>query len=192
MYLWQSVVSFQICKKSFTRRPHLEEHMILHSQDKPFKCTYCEEHFKSRFARLKHQEKFHLGIETSFWHVNTRFKVKHSPTILCPGQSGFHPTSFYNSLFHFWGKSCWKGFCWLGFYICVQLSFWGILLYPKKSEFWEGRRIKVSLIWKFFAQNWFSARESESYWSFQKTFSFPSEVFCRLFLYCYLFLPGRN
>uniref|UniRef100_G1N227 C2H2-type domain-containing protein n=1 Tax=Meleagris gallopavo TaxID=9103 RepID=G1N227_MELGA len=41
--------------------PHLEEHMILHSQDKPFKCTYCEEHFKSRFARLKHQEKFHLG-----------------------------------------------------------------------------------------------------------------------------------
>lgn len=50
-----------ICMKSFTRRPHLEEHMILHSQDKPFKCTYCEEHFKSRFARLKHQEKFHLG-----------------------------------------------------------------------------------------------------------------------------------
>ncbi|XP_062991136.1 zinc finger and BTB domain-containing protein 41 [Elgaria multicarinata webbii] len=50
-----------ICNKSFTRRPHLEEHMILHTQDKPFKCTYCEEHFKSRFARLKHQEKFHLG-----------------------------------------------------------------------------------------------------------------------------------
>ncbi|XP_019357579.1 PREDICTED: zinc finger and BTB domain-containing protein 41 [Gavialis gangeticus] len=50
-----------ICKKSFARRLHLEEHMILHSQDKPFKCTYCEEHFKSRFARLKHQEKFHLG-----------------------------------------------------------------------------------------------------------------------------------
>ncbi|CAK6442304.1 unnamed protein product [Pipistrellus nathusii] len=51
----------EICKKYFTRKPHLEEHMILHSQDKPFKCTYCEEHFKSRFARLKHQEKFHLG-----------------------------------------------------------------------------------------------------------------------------------
>lgn len=50
-----------ICNKSFTRRPHLEEHRILHTQDKPFKCTYCEEHFKSRFARLKHQEKFHLG-----------------------------------------------------------------------------------------------------------------------------------
>nr|XP_020640331.1 zinc finger and BTB domain-containing protein 41 [Pogona vitticeps]XP_020640332.1 zinc finger and BTB domain-containing protein 41 [Pogona vitticeps]XP_020640333.1 zinc finger and BTB domain-containing protein 41 [Pogona vitticeps]XP_020640334.1 zinc finger and BTB domain-containing protein 41 [Pogona vitticeps] len=50
-----------ICNKSFTRRPHLEEHMILHTQDKPFKCIYCEEHFKSRFARLKHQEKFHLG-----------------------------------------------------------------------------------------------------------------------------------
>ncbi|XP_028919882.1 zinc finger and BTB domain-containing protein 41 [Ornithorhynchus anatinus] len=50
-----------ICKKSFTRRPHLEEHMILHTQNKPFKCTYCEEHFRSRFARLKHQEKFHLG-----------------------------------------------------------------------------------------------------------------------------------
>lgn len=57
--------SLKICKKSFTRRPHLEEHMILHSQDKPFKCTYCEEHFKSRFARLKHQEKFHLGKQIS-------------------------------------------------------------------------------------------------------------------------------
>ena len=40
--------------------------MILHSQDKPFKCTYCEEHFKSRFARLKHQEKFHLGKQVIF------------------------------------------------------------------------------------------------------------------------------
>ncbi|XP_053549764.1 zinc finger and BTB domain-containing protein 41 [Bombina bombina] len=50
-----------VCNKSFTRRPHLQEHMILHSQDKPFKCSYCEEHFKSRFPRLKHQEKHHLG-----------------------------------------------------------------------------------------------------------------------------------
>ncbi|KAA0718863.1 Zinc finger and BTB domain-containing protein 41 [Triplophysa tibetana] len=50
-----------VCHKSFTRRPHLEEHMILHSQDKPFKCAYCDEYFKSRFARLKHQEKIHLG-----------------------------------------------------------------------------------------------------------------------------------
>ncbi|XP_051985201.1 zinc finger and BTB domain-containing protein 41 [Xyrauchen texanus] len=50
-----------ICQKSFSRRPHLEEHMVLHSQDKPFKCAYCDEYFKSRFARLKHQEKFHLG-----------------------------------------------------------------------------------------------------------------------------------
>ncbi|KAM7401047.1 hypothetical protein PAMA_005310 [Pampus argenteus] len=50
-----------ICLKSFTRRPHLEEHMILHTQDRPFKCSFCDEHFKSRFARLKHQEKYHLG-----------------------------------------------------------------------------------------------------------------------------------
>ncbi|XP_071773794.2 zinc finger and BTB domain-containing protein 41 [Centroberyx gerrardi] len=50
-----------ICLKTFTRRPHLEEHMILHTQDRPFKCTFCDEYFKSRFARLKHQEKFHLG-----------------------------------------------------------------------------------------------------------------------------------
>uniref|UniRef100_A0A7N6A339 Zinc finger and BTB domain-containing protein 41 n=1 Tax=Anabas testudineus TaxID=64144 RepID=A0A7N6A339_ANATE len=50
-----------ICLKTFTRRPHLQEHMILHTQDRPFKCSYCDEYFKSRFARLKHQEKFHLG-----------------------------------------------------------------------------------------------------------------------------------
>lgn len=35
--------------------------MILHTQDRPFKCSLCDEYFKSRFARLKHQEKFHLG-----------------------------------------------------------------------------------------------------------------------------------
>ncbi|XP_063796190.1 zinc finger and BTB domain-containing protein 41 [Pseudophryne corroboree] len=51
----------EICNKYFTRQPHLKEHMILHSQDKPFKCTYCDEQFKSRFKRLKHQEKYHLG-----------------------------------------------------------------------------------------------------------------------------------
>lgn len=50
-----------ICLKTFTRRPHLQEHMILHSQERPFKCSFCDEYFKSRFARLKHQEKFHLG-----------------------------------------------------------------------------------------------------------------------------------
>ncbi|XP_069568684.1 zinc finger and BTB domain-containing protein 41 [Brachyistius frenatus] len=50
-----------ICLKTFSRRPHLQEHMILHTQDRPFKCTFCDEYFKSRFARLKHQEKYHLG-----------------------------------------------------------------------------------------------------------------------------------
>ncbi|XP_068196065.1 zinc finger and BTB domain-containing protein 41 isoform X2 [Antennarius striatus] len=50
-----------ICLKTFTRRPHLQEHMILHTQDRPFKCSFCDECFKSRFARLKHQEKYHLG-----------------------------------------------------------------------------------------------------------------------------------
>uniref|UniRef100_A0A665TNI4 Zinc finger and BTB domain-containing protein 41 n=1 Tax=Echeneis naucrates TaxID=173247 RepID=A0A665TNI4_ECHNA len=50
-----------ICLKTFNRRPHLQEHMILHTQDRPFKCSFCDEYFKSRFARLKHQEKYHLG-----------------------------------------------------------------------------------------------------------------------------------
>nr|XP_057924584.1 zinc finger and BTB domain-containing protein 41 [Doryrhamphus excisus]XP_057924585.1 zinc finger and BTB domain-containing protein 41 [Doryrhamphus excisus] len=50
-----------ICMKIFSRRPHLQEHMILHTQDRPFKCSFCDEYFKSRFARLKHQEKYHLG-----------------------------------------------------------------------------------------------------------------------------------
>ncbi|XP_033507304.1 zinc finger and BTB domain-containing protein 41 [Epinephelus lanceolatus] len=50
-----------ICLKTFSRRPHLQEHMILHTQERPFKCSFCDEYFKSRFARLKHQEKNHLG-----------------------------------------------------------------------------------------------------------------------------------
>lgn len=166
------MLSFQICKKSFTRRPHLEEHMILHSQDKPFKCTYCEEHFKSRFARLKHQEKFHLGIKASFWHVNTRFKVKHSPTISCPGQSGFNPTSFYNSLSHFWGRVVWGFFVGWVFTFVFSYLFEAFSCTPKKSEFWGGRTIKVSVVWNFFAQNWFSAREWDSSWSCQRLLPF--------------------
>ncbi|XP_057712979.1 zinc finger and BTB domain-containing protein 41 [Corythoichthys intestinalis] len=50
-----------ICLKSYTRKPHLQEHMILHTQARPFKCSFCDEYFRSRFARLKHQEKYHLG-----------------------------------------------------------------------------------------------------------------------------------
>ncbi|XP_077581029.1 zinc finger and BTB domain-containing protein 41 [Stigmatopora nigra] len=50
-----------ICLKCYSRKPHLQEHMILHTQARPFKCSFCDEYFRSRFARLKHQEKFHLG-----------------------------------------------------------------------------------------------------------------------------------
>lgn len=147
MYLWQSVLPFQICKKSFTRRPHLEEHMILHSQDKPFKCTYCEEHFKSRFARLKHQEKFHLGIETSFWHVNTRFKVKHSPNILYPA---FHSSSFYNSLFHFWGRVVWGFFVGWVFTFVFSCLFEAFSCTPKKSQnFGEEEELRLVLFGTF-------------------------------------------
>lgn len=147
MYLWQSVLPFQICKKSFTRRPHLEEHMILHSQDKPFKCTYCEEHFKSRFARLKHQEKFHLGIETSFWHVNTRFKVKHSPNILCPA---FHSSSFYNSLFYFWGRVVWGFFVGWVFTFVFSCLFEAFSCTPKKSQnFGEEEELRLVLFGTF-------------------------------------------
>lgn len=53
--------------------------MILHSQDKPFKCTYCEEHFKSRFARLKHQEKFHLGKRVASSERSPGAWLLHSP-----------------------------------------------------------------------------------------------------------------
>lgn len=63
----------QICLKTFTRRPHLQEHMILHTQDRPFKCSYCDEFFKSRFARLKHQEKYHLGENLEKKYILNRF-----------------------------------------------------------------------------------------------------------------------
>ncbi|XP_032815060.2 zinc finger and BTB domain-containing protein 41 [Petromyzon marinus] len=51
----------QVCDKWFQRRAHLEEHGILHTVATPFPCGFCPESFRSRFARLKHQEKTHLG-----------------------------------------------------------------------------------------------------------------------------------
>ena len=70
------IFSSQICLKTFTRRPHLEEHMILHSQDRPFKCTFCDEYFKSRFARLKHQEKYHLGESVEWLQLNLVWLIR--------------------------------------------------------------------------------------------------------------------
>lgn len=191
MSLWQSVLSFQICKKSFTRRPHLEEHMILHSQDKPFKCTYCEEHFKSRFARLKHQEKFHLGIETFFWHVNPRFKVKHPPTISCPGQSGFYPTSFYSSIFNYWERVVW------GFFVgWVSTSVFSCLFEAfsctQKSQNFEEEE-ELRLVWfETFLHKIDSQLGVRFFLKFSKGLFLSSWCILQTFLYYSLFLLGRN
>lgn len=84
----------QICLKTFTRRPHLQEHMILHTQDRPFKCSFCDEYFKSRFARLKHQEKYHLGEKWTLKLNSQALQVNNKPLPPANGKCFF----FLNSI----------------------------------------------------------------------------------------------
>lgn len=55
--------------------------MILHTQDRPFKCSFCDEYFKSRFARLKHQEKFHLGEKCPVNINSSAYQFKNKPLL---------------------------------------------------------------------------------------------------------------
>ena len=65
----------QICWKGFSVRGNYEDHMNIHTGDKPFKCKYCSECFASKGNHAMHERK-HLGYRRDF-SKRKRKKVKH-------------------------------------------------------------------------------------------------------------------
>ena len=55
----------QICGKGFSVRGNYEDHMNIHTGDKPFKCKYCSECFASKGNHAMHERK-HLGYRRDF------------------------------------------------------------------------------------------------------------------------------
>ena len=54
----------QICKKEFSRKQSMEEHMVtIHSGEKPYQCKYCSKTFKSRGMRGRHVKKEHIALQ---------------------------------------------------------------------------------------------------------------------------------
>ncbi|XP_065207323.1 zinc finger protein 658B-like [Planococcus citri] len=47
------------CDKTFAHRNDLKEHELTHSSRNPFKCSFCSNSFKHRFARRLHAQKYH-------------------------------------------------------------------------------------------------------------------------------------
>ena len=45
----------EICGSKFKSKADLASHMIVHSEDKPFKCNLCEQSFKRKHDLEKHQ-----------------------------------------------------------------------------------------------------------------------------------------
>lgn len=45
-----------LCGKYFARQMDLERHMNSHSEDRPYKCTYCEKKFKHPYVLKRHQK----------------------------------------------------------------------------------------------------------------------------------------
>ncbi|GMR31328.1 hypothetical protein PMAYCL1PPCAC_01523, partial [Pristionchus mayeri] len=55
----QSSLACSECGKKFARQQTLNNHMLIHSGEKPFTCEYCELHFRSKSYRYTHLRNFH-------------------------------------------------------------------------------------------------------------------------------------
>ncbi|XP_018335334.1 endothelial zinc finger protein induced by tumor necrosis factor alpha isoform X25 [Agrilus planipennis] len=57
-----SSASYQcnVCNKSFSSMRYLKKHYLVHSQDRPFNCSYCDKNFKRKYDKTIHERDVHL------------------------------------------------------------------------------------------------------------------------------------
>ena len=59
----------EICKKSFSRKYDLEQHLLVHSPKNTFQCTHCLKTFKSKKGWTKHKRNSHQEAIKSFLEI---------------------------------------------------------------------------------------------------------------------------
>ncbi|XP_056133206.1 zinc finger protein 99-like [Lampris incognitus] len=73
-----------LCGKYFARRVDMERHMKSHSEDRPYKCAYCEKKFKNPYVLKRHQKEICKSKDLekpNFGHSNAA--TKSSDSKLC-------------------------------------------------------------------------------------------------------------
>lgn len=50
-----------VCQKGFYKSGHLKQHQIVHSDEKPYKCSFCSKSFKSKQPKINHERFHHNG-----------------------------------------------------------------------------------------------------------------------------------
>jgi hypothetical protein len=53
----------QICSKTFTKPYSMKRHMLIHTGERPFKCSHCDTDFVRRFDLSRHLQRRHKGSE---------------------------------------------------------------------------------------------------------------------------------
>lgn len=60
------------CSKGFASKPHLDDHINIHTGVAPHKCKHCSAAFKSKGNMYQHVRYAHLGIKRDFKKKNNR------------------------------------------------------------------------------------------------------------------------
>ncbi|CAL8143127.1 unnamed protein product [Orchesella dallaii] len=62
-YRYAKIHICPICNKEFDKAYKLEKHSPVHSNDRPYRCTYCDKPFKSTSTLIQHEKSLHFGIK---------------------------------------------------------------------------------------------------------------------------------
>lgn len=61
----QTMFDCTVCQKQFTCLSHLRNHEVVHSEERPFKCSFCDKAFRRKYDKNRHVALVHGAIDPS-------------------------------------------------------------------------------------------------------------------------------